>query len=112
MPAIGNLDRRIIIERESEQSRNAVNEPVVAWVALATVSAQRRDASDGEMRESGQVSSNLTTRFVIRNGGPAATVNPKDRINYNGAYWNIVGVKETLDGRLRFLEITAIRRTD
>jgi SPP1 family predicted phage head-tail adaptor len=112
MPSIGNLDRRIIIEREVEQSRNAVNEPVTAWIELATVSAQRRDASDGEMRDAGQIASNLTSRFVIRNGGPAATVNPKDRINYSGAYWNILGVKETLDGRFRFLEITAVRRTD
>jgi SPP1 family predicted phage head-tail adaptor len=112
MPMIGSLDRRIVISREAEQSRNAMNEPVSAWTDLATVSARKRDISDGEAREAGQVASHLTSRFVIRNAGPAATINPKDRILYGGSVWNILGVRETAEGRNRFLEVTAVRGTD
>lgn len=112
MPMIGSLDRRITISRESEQSRNAMNEPVTIWSDLATVSARKRDFSDGEAREAGQISSHLSSRFVIRNAGLAATVNPKDRIIYGGSIWNILGVRETNEGRNRFLEVTAVRGTD
>lgn len=112
MPMIGSLDRRIVIERETVQARNAMNELVTVWSTLATVSARKRDFSDGEAREAGQVASHLTSRFVIRNAGPAASITPKDRINYAGSLWNITGVRETAEGRDRFLEITAVRGTD
>lgn len=106
------LDRRITIERETETGRNEVNEPVLEWVALATVWARRRDASDGEREAAGQVGSTLMSRFVIRSTSTTRTVTPVDRLNYSGGTWNILGLKETEDGRNRFLEITAIRDAD
>jgi SPP1 family predicted phage head-tail adaptor len=112
MMKAGNLDRRITIEREIETGRNEVNEPIYAWTALATVWARRRDASDGEREAAGQVGSTLLSRFVIRSSSTSRTVTPVDRINYSGGTWNILGVKETKEGRMRFLEITAIRDSD
>ncbi|WP_085025288.1 phage head closure protein [Ensifer aridi] len=112
MPATGKLDRRITIERETETGRNEVNEPVYEWAALATVWARRRDASDGEREAAGQVGSTLMTRFVIRSSSVTRSVTPVDRLNYSDATWNILGVKETEEGRNRFIEITAIRDAD
>ncbi|RVE83343.1 phage head closure protein [Sinorhizobium meliloti] len=112
MPAIGKLDRRITIERETETGRNEVNEPVYEWTALATVWARRRDASDGEREAAGQVGSTLMSRFVVRSSSVTRTVKPVDRLSYSGATWNILGVKETEEGRNRFIEITAIKDSD
>lgn len=111
MPTIGKLDRRITFERHSETGRDEFNEPVYGWAVVATVWASRRDASDGEREASGQVGSSVMTRFVIRSSSMSRTFTPKDRINYQG-FWNIEGIKETVDGRGRFIEVTAIRETD
>lgn len=111
MPAIGALDRRITVEREGETGRDEFNEPVYVWSAVATVWARRRDASDGEREASGQVGSSLVSRFVIRSTSVSRTFTPKDRLSYQGL-WNIQGIKETSEGRLRFLEITAVKDTD
>ncbi|CCE96156.1 hypothetical protein SFHH103_01659 [Sinorhizobium fredii HH103] len=112
MPAIGKLDRRITIERETETGRNEVNEPILEWTALATVWARRRDASDGEREAAGQLGSTLMSRFVVRSSSVTRTVTPVDRLNYSGATWNILGVKEAEEGRNRFIEITTIKDAD
>ncbi|MEY9196634.1 SPP1 family predicted phage head-tail adaptor [Sinorhizobium fredii] len=107
-----DLDRRITIERETEAGRDEVNEPVLEWTALATVWARRRDASDGEREAAGQVGSTLMSRFVVRSSSVTRAVTPVDRLNYSGAIWNILGVKEADEGRNRFIEITAIKDAD
>jgi SPP1 family predicted phage head-tail adaptor len=111
MPGAGDLDRRIAIERATSVP-NELNEPVETWVTFITVWAQRKDVSDGEKFAAGQVGSSLRSRFVIRSSAQARTVTPVDRISYSGAIWNIEGVKETPEGRNRFLEITAVRDAD
>ena len=35
-----------------------------------------------------------------------------DRIRHDGLDFNIVGIKESADGRLQFIELTASARTD
>lgn len=107
----GDLDRRITIERFTS-TKNEFNEPVETWAPLATVWAQRKDVSDGEKFAAGQVSSSLRSRFVIRSSSTTKTITPVDRISYDGALWNIHGVKETEQGRNRFIEITAVRNAD
>jgi SPP1 family predicted phage head-tail adaptor len=107
----GNLDRRIVIER-STSTPNAFNEPVETWAPLITVWAERKDVSDAEKMSAGQISSMLMSRFVIRSSAAAKGVKPSDRISYDGAIWSIFGVKETQDGRNRFIEITAGRSLD
>lgn len=111
MPGAGKLDRRITIERVASVP-NTYNEPVETWSVLITVWAQRKDVSNSEKLAAGEVGSALNSRFVIRSSSITRTVTPVDRINYDQAIWNIQGVKETLEGQNRFLEITAARRTD
>jgi SPP1 family predicted phage head-tail adaptor len=111
MPGAGELDRRITIERVTSVP-NSYNEPVETWSTLVTVWAQRKDVSDSEKFAAGEVGSALISRFVIRSSTITRTVTPIDRLSHDRALWNIQGVKETLEGRNQFLEITATRRTD
>lgn len=110
MPGGGDLDRRIIIERATA-TYNALNEPVETWATYATLSAKRSDVSDGERNAAGQVGSYLVSRFVIRSSPTTKAIRPTDRISYEGT-WNIHGIKETADGRNRFIEITAAKDAD
>ena len=111
MPPIGQLDRRISIERNQGSVTNDLNETVEVWAPIATVWARKRDVSDGERAASGQVGSTLQSRFVIRSSPAARGFTPVDRLVYNGV-WQIHGIKELDEGRNRFLEITAIRALD
>jgi SPP1 family predicted phage head-tail adaptor len=107
----GNLDRRIVIER-STSTPNAFNEPVETWAPLLTVWASRSDVSDMEKLNAGQISSALMSRFVIRSTTAAKGIKPADRVNFDGRIWNLLGIKETAQGRGRFLELTAITSLD
>lgn len=107
MTAVGDLDRRITIERAAIVGDDGFGNPVYDWQPLAIVAASRVDISDAERAAYGGISATLRTRFVVRDGGAAGTVNPADRLSYDGKTWNITGVKETRDGRNRFLEISA-----
>jgi SPP1 family predicted phage head-tail adaptor len=109
----GTLDRKITIQRSTE-TVNEFNEPQLVWADFYAPRAARRDVSDGERFAAGQVGSHLMTRFVIRASSETETVTPVDRISYDGAIWNIHGIKEADQGdmRGRFLEITAVRNTD
>lgn len=116
MPAhvqAGKLDRRITIERINENAGvTAYNEQVEAWVPLATLWARKNDASDGEAFRALEVGAQLTARFLIRYSALAATINPKDRVRYKDDLYNIVGVKEPIDTRNQWLEISAVKRSD
>lgn len=107
----GRLDRKITIERAT-YAANALNEQIPSWGTFISVRARKRDLSDGERVEAGQVSAALISRFVIRSSDDARTVTPNDRLTYGGATWNIQGVKEAEEGRDRFIEITAARAAD
>lgn len=112
MPGAGRLDRRITIDRLTEGLQNGYGEAAETWATLATVWAMRADVSDGEKVTTGQRSSALLTRFTIRSSETTRTINTSDRISYESATWNILGVKQTADGRDRFIEITAVRESD
>jgi SPP1 family predicted phage head-tail adaptor len=107
----GDLDRRLVFQRATT-IRDEYNEEVETWVDLAKVWARRRDVSDGEKEAAGQVGSVLVSRFTIRSNPTSRGFRPVDRIRYDGAKWNIQGIKEADEGRNRFLEITAVRDAD
>ncbi len=107
MTTAGDLDRRITIERSSIIGDDGFGNPVYGWAPLATVAASRADVSDTERVAYGGIIAELVSRLVIRAGGPAGTVHSFDRLDYDGESWEIMGVKETKQGRNRFLEITA-----
>ncbi|MEW9838233.1 phage head closure protein [Mesorhizobium marinum] len=111
MAGAGALDRRIVIERATV-TYNAFNEPVQTWATHATVSAERKDVSDGERLAAGQVGSSLHTRFKIRANPTSKGFKPTDRVSYDGAIWSIFGIKETSEGRNRYLELTCAKDAD
>lgn len=108
----GALDRRITLQRLTEGAQDGFGHPAETWADLTTVSASRADVSDGERVSAGQRDSALMSRFVVRSSAVARTVTTLDRISYGGDTWSIKGVKETGDGRLRFIELTAVRDSD
>lgn len=112
MMGAGNLDRRIELQRSVPDQTDAFNEPVDVWSRLARVWSEKLDLSDGERAAADQVGSFRMSRFKVRSTKVSRTVTPADRILYDDLVWNIHGVKETKDGRKRFLELTAATDTD
>ncbi len=109
MIGAGRLDRRITIERATVAA-NEFNEPVQTWAALTTIWAAREDVTAQEKDAAGERGAALMARFRVRSTSVTRTVTPDDRINHDGAIWNITEVSETRDGRRRFLWIRAVRR--
>ena len=109
MVSAGKLDRRIVLQRFSE-TRDAYNEPVKTWATLASRSASYEPLSDGERFRAGETAANASARFVIRWSSAVQTLNPKDRLTFDGDTYEIVRVKEI--GRREGLEITVSGRAD
>jgi len=102
----GDLDRIIVIQRATTEP-DELNSPVLTWSDFLTAAAKRVDVADGEKFAAGGIGGFLTARFTIRSHDLARGILPSDRLLHEGREWNIVGMKETADGRFRFLEITA-----
>lgn len=75
------------------------------------ISCQKVDANDGERWRAGEVSSQITARFVVRYSTFTADITTKDRLVCGGVTYNIVGKKEVGNHRAWF-EITAAARSD
>ncbi len=74
--------------------------------------AHRKDISDGEKWAAQEVQASITTRFTVRSSEFTRDIDPRDRIVHGGLEFNIVGAKETPDGRLSFIEFTCSARAD
>lgn len=105
------LDRRIKIMR-AELIDDGYGNVTGEFEPIGTIWANRSDIKDGEKFAAGQVSSDLTTRFTVRNSGFSRGITPADRIHHAGLDWNITGIKESADGRLQFFELTATARNN
>lgn len=109
MTGAGFLDRRITLERATTV-RNWANEPIDTWGTLATVYANKADATAGETYRAQEVGAEITARFTIRYSPTVANLNPRDRISFGGRLYNITGVRET--ERHRWLEVDCVARDD
>lgn len=114
--AAGPLDLRARFERATpgrDALGGAAND---GWQALGTVWAAKSDASDAERFAADQKTAVLTSRFVVRSSELTRSVTPADRLviraHRQETAFEILGVKQTKDGRDRFIEITAIARVD
>lgn len=105
----GKLDRRLTLQRYGI-TYNEDNEPVEGFADLATVWASVQYASDGERVRAAEVGATITIRFQIRYSSTVASVNPKDRVVYDGKVFDISAVKEL--GRREGLEISAAAAAD
>lgn len=103
------LDRKITLQRYT-WTQDEYGAPVQAWTDIATVWAAKRDVSDGERVAAAEVSASITTRFQIRFDSSWSSLNPKDRVVFDGRVYDIWGVKEI--GRREGFEITAAARAD
>jgi SPP1 family predicted phage head-tail adaptor len=105
----GKLDRRIAIQRAA-MTVNAFNEPVANWADLVTLWAGRRDVSAAERYRAQEVGAEITTRFTIRWSSLAASIDPRDRILFEGRLYDITAVRDI--GRRAWREIDAVARAD
>lgn len=113
MTSAQRLDRKITIRREGEETgRDEWNLPIVGPDIEFTISASRQDASDGERLAAGSIGGYRMTRFVVRHSKRTAGILPSDELIHEGRTYNIIGTKETQDGRRRFIEITTSVSTD
>lgn len=107
MTTAQELDRSVSIERKGvETGRNTMNEPIYGTV-ITQYRAKRIDVSDGEKFQAGGVGGVTTARFVVRSTVRTREILSSDELVHDGLRWNILGIKETQDGRHRFREITA-----
>lgn len=107
MTTAQELDRFItIVKLDVETGRNEMNEPIYG-TETTTYRAKRSDVSDGEKFQAGGVGGFLSARFIIRSSIRSRAINASDELHHANQKWNIVGIKETQDGRNRFLEISA-----
>lgn len=100
---IGELDREIIIQVESEGSVNTANETPITWVNISnypTVWASVREKQGTEQLRADQVDVVQQTIFTIRY---RSDLTEQMRIVYNERPYYIEGFVEI--GRKRFLEI-------
>lgn len=106
----GQLDR-IVQFRRATLSDDGFGK-VETWADYGPpMPASKTDVSDGERWRAQEVSSLITTRFVIRWNATTIALTPKDALICEGRTYNIVGIKE-LPERRRWLEITAAARSD
>jgi SPP1 family predicted phage head-tail adaptor len=109
MTGSGDLDRRITIQRATV-TVNEFNEPIETWGAVTTVWARRRDASATESYRAQEVGAQITARFTIRWSTTVESVNPRDRLSFEGRLYNITAVRDI--GRNQWREIDAVARAD
>lgn len=117
MAGAGDLGRRIRFERESLGRDDMGGVTSEGWAPLGTVWANRADASDGETFKAEETAGTRVTRFKVRSSSMTRAVTTKDRIVFadriaGDQLYEILGSKETAEGRNRFLEFSAVVRTD
>lgn len=99
----GAMDRVIEIQRASE-SVNSLGQVVAVWSAIATMRAQKIEASTTEFMRAFGASTETAIIFRTRflDGVTLA-----DRVSYEGNAFNLVDVKEI--GRRKGLELRCTR---
>ena len=98
---IGELDRRVVIERPTEAT-NSYGERETAWGTYLEVWAKIDWKGGKRNEESQKLTAISNVLFFIRNLG--VTVNETMRINYDSKYYYIHVINE-IEGREKFLEL-------
>lgn len=99
----GAMDRVIEIQRASE-SVNNLGQVVAVWNAIATMRAQKIEASTAEFMRAFGASTETAIVFRTRF---LEGVTLADRVSYEGSAFNLVEVKEI--GRRKGLELRCAR---
>lgn len=112
MAGAGNLDRRIRFERDTAGRDDMGGTTSEGWAPLGTVWGNRADASDGERYAAEQTAATRMTRFKVRSSRMTRDVTAADRIVHDRQCYEILGSKETTEGRNRYLEFSTVVRDD
>jgi len=94
----------------STVSFNDFGEEVETWATLTQAWAKRKDASAAEQSRAREVGAQITARFTIRWNSTVADVNPRDRIVFDGAVYDITAARDV--GRREWRELDAVARAD
>jgi SPP1 family predicted phage head-tail adaptor len=100
----GRRDRKIIFERFTT-SETVIGAPEETWSTHRTEWAEYIPVSGKEILQLNREVSGELARFNILY---TSLISVKDRINFNGKYWDIIAIREL--GRNVGLEITAEAR--
>lgn len=103
----GKLDRRLTILRFGEIGRDALNQPIEGYAAVATVWAQQRPVRGEERFEAQQVAASQVMTFHIRY---RRDLTVKDRVLYDGRTFDITDIREI--GRREVSEFDCVARVD
>lgn len=103
------LDRRIRIERNTPV-QDEYGQETENWSELVTLHASWRRASTKETLASAEVSATASDVFEIRWSPAWSSVNPRDRLVFDGRVYDISAVTEI--GRREGLRINALARTE
>lgn len=101
----GELDRKIVIVRQTSGTKNEFNEPDMIWQPIARLFAQFRQTSGREFFAAGEVLSERKATFILRWRSDLLMT---DRIQYSGIDWLISEIREI--GRREGLELQAYTR--
>lgn len=113
MPDIGALDRRVRFDRRQSAPDGTGGVMAGGYAPISpTIWARRVDVSDVESFAADEKAAVLRARFVVFSSKATRAVTAKDFIWHDGVYWEILGKKETSEGRSDFLEFTAAVRSD
>jgi SPP1 family predicted phage head-tail adaptor len=105
----GKMDRRVTFQKQSTD-RDELGQYENIWTDEFTVWARATPISDGEKFGGAEVKAYATHRFQIRYSTAAALVTPTWRMVFEGATFDISGIKEI--GRREGFEITATKRAE
>ncbi len=106
----GSLTKRVTILR-AESSVNDYNEAVMTWGEFCSVWAREEPISDSERFRAGETLANRKSRFTIRHSADVSSVDPRDRLRFDGRDWDIEGVKSA-GAHGESIEITATARAE
>lgn len=103
----GELDRRVTLLIKSDGATNGLGEVAGFWADGPTLWAKKLNVSDAERVNARAVGVAITVRLVVRWSRTTAALTTADRLRFEGAVYEISGIKEI--GRRDGLELTAAR---
>lgn len=106
----GRLDRRITLQRYTA-TKDDYGHDNVTYPDIATVWASVIYGTGAERREAAQKAGSIAATFGVRKNSITSTLTVRDRISYDGGFWDIASIVPTLDRNVGF-DITATRADD
>ena len=81
---------KVVFERTGAPVDDGYNEVPGAWVTYCTEWADVRFSKGSERREAAQENASAPATFIVPSNEKTRSISVKDRITYDGGYWDIV----------------------